>query len=126
MTTSTKRPKYLNLIKIRLPITGMVSIAHRITGALLFLALPFLVYFLHLSAASEDGFHRALAYMGHPVAKIILLVLAWSVFHHFFAGIRYLLLDADIGVEKPMARSSAFVVLILGVASTLLLMWVLW
>jgi len=125
MTTSTNRPKYLNLIQIRLPIPGVVSFAHRISGVLMFLAIPVSVYLLHLSTASEAGFNEVTTMFGHPLAKLILLVLAWSVFHHFFAGIRYLLIDADIGVEKQGARFGAWLVLGAGLMAALVVLVIL-
>lgn len=110
MSQPVKRPKYLNLVKIRLPIPGIVSIAHRISGILMFIALPFMVYLLHLSASGEAGFQRSLALLQEPPVKLVMLLLAWSIYHHLFAGIRYLLIDVDVGVEKPAARASAMAV----------------
>lgn len=112
--TLAKRPKYLNLIKIRLPIPGIVSFAHRVSGVLMFLAVPFLVYLLYLSASGESGFIQTQHLLNSPLIKLFLLILAWSIYHHLFAGIRYLLIDADIGVEKSAARASAMIVFIAG------------
>jgi len=121
MTSSSKRPKYLNLIKIRLPVTGIVSFAHRVSGLLMFVAIPILIYLLQLSSASEAGFQATLAYLAHPIARIILLILLWSVLHHLLAGIRFLLIDVDIGVEKPAARMGAGIVLFLSIVLALVL-----
>ena len=112
--TLAKRPKYLNLIKIRLPIPGIVSFAHRVSGVLMFLAVPFLVYLLYLSASGESGFIQTQHLLNSALIKLFLLILAWSIYHHLFAGIRYLLIDADIGVEKSAARASAMIVFIAG------------
>jgi succinate dehydrogenase / fumarate reductase cytochrome b subunit len=112
--TLAKRPKYLNLIRIRLPIPGIVSFAHRVSGVLMFLAVPFLVYLLYLSASGESGFIQTQHLLNSPLIKLFLLILAWSIYHHLFAGIRYLLIDADIGVEKSAARASAMIVFIAG------------
>ena len=107
-----KRPVYLNLLKIRLPLPGIISFAHRITGVLLFLAIPLAVYLLDLSVQSEESFNQARQLLGHPLMVILQIVLLWSLAHHFFAGIRFLLIDADIGVEKSQARLSSWLVLI--------------
>lgn len=107
-----KRPVYLNLLKIRLPLPGIVSFAHRITGALLFLAIPFAVYLLDLSVQSEQSFNEAQQLMNQPMMVILQILLLWSLAHHFFAGIRFLLIDADIGVEKSQARLGSWLVLI--------------
>ncbi len=106
------RPVYLNLLKIRLPLTGIVSFAHRITGVLLFLALPFAVYLLDLSIESEQSFEKAREILNQPLMIVVQVLLLWSIVHHFFAGIRFLLIDADIGVEKSQARIGAWLVLL--------------
>ncbi len=106
------RPVYLNLLKIRLPLTGIVSFAHRITGILLFLALPFSAYLLDLSIESEQSFTKAQDILNQPLMLVVQILLLWSIAHHFFAGIRFLLIDADIGVEKSQARLGAWLVLI--------------
>lgn len=109
---TNKRPVYLNLLKIRLPLTGMVSFAHRITGVILFLSLPFVVYILDLSIESEVSFHNAQQILNQPLMMFVQILLLWSIAHHFFAGIRFLLIDAEIGVEKSQARLGAWLVLL--------------
>ena len=117
------RPVYKNiglaqLIKYRLPWAGKVSILHRISGAVLFLMLPFLLYLLDQSLASEVSYQKFQAITGHFLVKIICLGLIWSFLHHFCAGIRYLLLDLEIGVEKVDANRSAIFVFFLGLGLT--------
>lgn len=107
-----KRPVYLNLLKIRLPLPGIISFAHRITGVLLFLAIPFAVYLLDLSVRSEQSFNDAQELMNQPLMVILQILFLWSLAHHFFAGIRFLLIDADIGVEKSQARLGSWLVLL--------------
>ena len=107
-----KRPVYLNLLKIRLPLTGIVSFAHRITGVILFLSLPFVVYMLDLSIESEESFQAAQLMLKQPLVILVQILLLWSIAHHFFAGIRFLLIDAEIGVEKSQARLGAWIVLL--------------
>jgi succinate dehydrogenase / fumarate reductase cytochrome b subunit len=107
------RPVYLNLFKIRLPTTGIVSFAHRVSGFLLFLAIPFSIYILDLSVSSADGFEHGLQLLQQPVLQLFLLLAVWALVHHFLAGIRYLLLDFDIGVDKTGSNISAWVVLII-------------
>jgi succinate dehydrogenase / fumarate reductase, cytochrome b subunit len=107
------RPKYLNLVEIRLPLPGWVSILHRISGALL--VFPFsawLLYMLDVSLASEAGFETLRGYLAAPLAKLGLLVFIWAFCHHFCAGIRYLLLDLNKGIELRPARVSSAVVLV--------------
>ena len=107
-----QRPVYLNLIKIRLPLAGIVSFAHRITGVILFLSLPFAVYLLDLSIDSEQSFAKVQQIFDHPVMVPVQILLLWSIAHHFFAGIRFLLIDAEIGVEKSQAKLGSWLVLL--------------
>lgn len=107
-----KRPVYLNLLKIRLPLPGVISFAHRITGVLLFLAIPFAVYLLDLSLRSQQSYAEVRQMLNQPVMLLIQILLLWSLAHHFFAGIRFLLIDAEIGVEKSQSRLGAWLVLV--------------
>ena len=107
------RPKYLNLVEIRLPLPGWVSILHRISGALL--VFPFsawLLYMLDVSLASEAGFAAIQGYLELPLVKLGMLVFIWAFSHHLCAGIRYLFLDLNKGVELRRARASSAVVLV--------------
>ncbi|MFW2373943.1 MAG: succinate dehydrogenase, cytochrome b556 subunit [Gammaproteobacteria bacterium] len=110
MAVSDTRPFYLNLIKIRLPVAGMLSIFHRISGVLMFIAMPYLVYLLDLSLQGEAGFNRVAELLSHPLGILIQLILLWSLVHHFLAGIRFLLIDFDIGVGKQQSTNSAWLV----------------
>jgi len=130
-TTARKsRPKYLNLqallFEIRLPLPGWISILHRISGALLFVALVWLLWMLDRSLASEAGFGKIKHYAGLWPVKLSLLALVWAYCHHFCAGIRYLFLDLDKGVDLQSARSSSWIVLAASLVLTALLGWKLW
>ncbi|BDX21578.1 succinate dehydrogenase cytochrome b-556 subunit [Polynucleobacter sp. TUM22923] len=119
------KPVYRNiglaqLIKYRLPWAGKVSILHRISGAALFLMLPFILYLFDQSLASEMSYAKFQMLTGHILVKLIALGLIWAFLHHFCAGIRYLLLDLDIGVEKVDANRSAIIVFCLGLLLTAL------
>ena len=107
-----RRPVYLNLFKIRLPVMGLVSLAHRASGILLFIAIPFVIYLLDLSVLSPEGFDSVISLLNQPYVQLIEISLLWALTHHFFAGIRFLLIDADIGIEKKSARYSAWIVLL--------------
>ncbi len=126
METVKKRPVYLNLLKIRLPIGGVASIAHRITGVLLVLLLPVAIYLLALSLESLAGFHKVVSFLTSVSGRIIVLVSVWLFAQHFFSGIRHLLLDIDIGVEKDTARVGAWLTF-LAAAVTLIVLgfWIL-
>jgi succinate dehydrogenase / fumarate reductase cytochrome b subunit len=110
-----------------LPPPGIVSIIHRISGALLFFpAIPALLYLLQSTLGSEAGFLHWKQFFAMPLVKLILIGFIWLYAHHFFAGIRYLLLDMHIGVAKEPARASAIAVLILGLVSAAIVGWCLW
>lgn len=121
MAVSDNRPFFLNLLKIHLPVTGFVSFLHRISGLLLFIAIPLSVYLFDLSLQSSAGFSHAAALLAHPVMQLFSLVLLWSLLHHLFAGIRFLLTDLDIGLAKPQAVRSAWAVFVLEVIVLLLI-----
>jgi succinate dehydrogenase / fumarate reductase, cytochrome b subunit len=118
------RPKYLSLpailFEIRLPVPGWVSILHRISGALLvFPFFAWLLYLLDASLASEQGFEKIRTeYLPLLPVKLGLLLFIWAYCHHFCAGIRYLLLDLDIGIELKTARVTSWIVIIAGLALT--------
>jgi len=122
-----KRPVYLDLPRIRLPLPGWVSILHRVSGALLFLVgIPLLLYGVSASLASPESHAALKAVFAHPVAKLVLVGMLWAYLHHFCAGIRYLLLDVHRGIDLEPARRSSAVVLVLSLALTLVLGARLW
>lgn len=119
---SKARPKYYDLNLLNLPAPGLLSIFHRITGAVMFLALiPLLLFILQQTLQSDAGFQQWKGVLSHPLAKLVLLGFIWAYLHHFLAGIRYLLLDVHYGIAKGSAQTSAKVVLVLGLLGTLLI-----
>ncbi len=121
-----KRPKNLDLLKFRLPLPGWVSILHRISGAVLFLFIPFLLWLLQASLGSAETYADFKSVLVNPLVKLILFGLVWAFLHHFFAGIRYLALDMDLGIELGPARASSTAVLIVSIVLTLLIGVRLW
>ena len=121
------RPVYLNLVRIRLPLPGIVSILHRVSGAALYLiGLPLLLVGVQRSLASQEAFDSFRAALSHPLAKIVLIGLIWAYLHHFCAGIRFLLLDVHQGIELRPARLSSVIVLVVSLALTLIVGVLLW
>ncbi len=112
MSSSNNRPVYLNLVQIRLPVPGIMSIGHRISGVAMILAIPFMVSLLGLSLSGPAGFDAAAAALASIPARLLLFLLLWGLMHHLLAGIRYLLLDMDIGLDKTQARTSAWAVML--------------
>lgn len=120
------RPKNLNLTTIRLPLPALVSILHRASGFLLFLALPLLLWALQQSLQSSAGFQRVLELAAHPLSKLVLLGLTWAFLHHFLAGLRHLAMDVRWGIELAQARFTGKLVLVGGLLLTIWLGVKLW
>lgn len=110
MSTTDNRPVFLNLLRIRQPVTAVVSIFHRISGVLMILSLPGLVYLLNLSLSGEAGFALVTGLLTSPLSKIFAVLFCWALTHHILAGIRFMLLDFDMGVERTVARKAAWLV----------------
>jgi succinate dehydrogenase / fumarate reductase cytochrome b subunit len=126
ITMKKERPKHLDLRVIKQPLPAIASILHRISGAGLFLMLPFLIYLLELSLDSDLGFAMFKAWVAHPLVKLVLLGLLWAFLHHFCMGIRILLLDLNMGTDLKPARASAKAVLAISLALTVILGVQLW
>jgi succinate dehydrogenase / fumarate reductase cytochrome b subunit len=121
------RPKNYDLNLAHLPPPGIVSILHRVSGFLLFFPLiPALLYVLQDSLGSQLGYNAWREFFGHKLVKLVMLGVIWLYAHHFWAGIRYLLLDVHVGIDKASARRGAILVLVMGVVTTLLIGWRLW
>lgn len=101
------RPKHLALHKIKLPLPALISILHRISGLLLFVSLPFILWMFQASLRSITSYTQLIGILQHPLSKLLLLGLLWAFFHHFCAGIRYLALDLHIGASLAQARTSS-------------------
>jgi len=118
-----KRPLWYNLNLLNLPLPGLVSILHRISGALLFFGLLWFLFLLDMSLASEQGYARFGRYVSQPLVEAALLVLLWAYLHHFCAGVRFLFLDVHKGVDLATARATSVLVLVASLALTAVLGW---
>ena len=114
MNLTENRPVFLNLLRIRQPVMAVVSILHRFTGILMVLSLPGLIYLLQLSLAGPEGFSQVAAILDSQVARLFSVLMIWALAHHLFAGIRFLILDFDVGLTKSTARKTAWMVHISG------------
>jgi succinate dehydrogenase / fumarate reductase, cytochrome b subunit len=122
------RPKYYDLNLFNLPLPALVSIFHRITGVVMFLfMIPVALYLLQGTLKSESGFNFWKNVLTtFPIVKLIMLGFIWAFVHHFYAGIRYLILDLHIGIDKESARKTSVAVLVLGIITTLVIGARLW
>ena len=130
-----KRPEFRNINALtdlpsyRLPAAGIVSILHRISGVLMFLLMPFIIWMFDTSVTSEYSFARfkaafnsGLGFVPGWFVKLVALALIWAFLHHFIAGLRHLWMDVShAAVSKEFGKSSALVTLALSILLTLVL-----
>ena len=124
--SKSARPVYRNIhvtqiAKYRLPLAGWISIFHRLSGALLFLLLPFILYLLDRSLTSEVSFGRFKSLTSNLVIELIVLAIAWAYLHHLIAGVRHLLMDMHHGLDKDQARYSSIAVFAISLPLTALI-----
>ncbi len=119
------RPVFLDLTAIRLPVTGFVSILHRLSGVLLVLSMPVLAWLLERSLAGPEGFAEARGFFDQALIRLITLGMLWGLAHHLLAGMRFLVIDCGIGLDRPVARVSAWCVNLLAPVLAVLLWWAL-
>ena len=126
-----KRPEFRNINALvdlptyRLPAAGFVSILHRISGFVMFLLLPFLVWMFDTSVSSEISFAKfkaafniGVGFVPGILVQLVALVLIWAYLHHLIAGVRHLYMDAHHAVSKEFGKSSAVVTLVLSLGLT--------
>ncbi len=107
------KPIFLNLLAIRFPLTAIVSIFHRVSGILLFLAIPGLLYCLQQSQSSQAGFDHISHLFSLEIVKFVVLCISSLFVYHVLAGIRHMLMDYGIGESKSAARLSSIIVFII-------------
>jgi len=126
-----KRPEFRNINALvdlptyRLPAAGFVSILHRISGLVMFLLLPFVVWMFDTSVSSEISFAKfkaafniGVGFVPGVLVQLVALVLIWAYLHHLIAGVRHLYMDARHAVSKEFGKSSAIVTLVLSFGLT--------
>ena len=117
------RPVTLPLLSLHLPLAGWVSFLHRVSGVLLFFSLPLALYVLDRALSGPEDFDAMRELLGQPVVRILLLLAAWALAHHLFAGIRHLLMDLHFGVSLVAARRSALIASVAGALVALVTAW---
>jgi succinate dehydrogenase / fumarate reductase cytochrome b subunit len=126
-----KRPEFRNINALtdlptyRLPAAGIVSILHRISGAIMFVLLPLIVWMFDTSVSSEISFAKfksaftvGIGFVPGIIVKLAALALIWAYLHHMIAGLRHLYMDARHAVSKEFGKSSAVVTLVLSLGLT--------
>ncbi|QBQ53192.1 succinate dehydrogenase, cytochrome b556 subunit [Nitrosococcus wardiae] len=120
------RPTFLNLALIRFPANAIVSALHRISGVILSLLVPVLVYLLDLSLQDSEGFAQVIGFFNNLGVKLLGVVALWALLHHIFAGIRFLLFDIHVGVKDYRPSWSARIANVSALVVTLFIVGVLW
>lgn len=120
------RPFYLNLMQIKLPIGGWVSILHRVTGAGLSLAIPVVLYVLMLSLRSAEDYAAVAGFLSGGFGLLLSVGLVWAVLHHLLAGLRHLGFDIGWGETKERARLTAWATLFAALGLTGILVIGVW
>jgi succinate dehydrogenase / fumarate reductase cytochrome b subunit len=123
---SNQRPKNLNILTIRLPIPAIASILHRVSGLVLFLFIPLVLWVLDTSLGTETGFFSIRDMLTTPFAKFFTWVCLMPFLYHFVAGIRHLLMDVNVGIELKSGRLSAILTFIITLILILLAGVYLW
>ena len=117
---NNNRPVFLDLTRIHLPVTAVLSIAHRLAGVLLFLFIPVSIYLLQSSLRDPQGFRQVAEAIAHPLGRAVTILLVWAFAHHLLAGLRFLLLDIEFGLGRDRSRQTAWLVIIAGIIVTLI------
>jgi succinate dehydrogenase / fumarate reductase cytochrome b subunit len=105
----SRRPAFFDVTQIQMPVGAVTSIGHRVSGVLLALGIPYLLYLLHLSLEGPEGYASATSTFHAPGFKVLGVVFAWALAHHLLAGIRHLLSDIDVGTTLHAARLTGWV-----------------
>jgi len=105
------RPAFFDLYRIRQPVTAVVSIGHRVSGVLLALVVPLLVYLLQVSLSGPQGYARVGSVFDHAWIRVLTVLVIWAFAHHLLAGVRHLLFDLHVGTRLRQSRAGAWIVL---------------
>jgi len=120
--------RLIDAVKYRLPVAGVVSILHRVSGGIMFVLLPFVIWMFDVSVTSEISFERftsafsaGLGFVPGWLVKLAVLGLIWAYLHHFIAGVRHLWMDMTHSVTKAQGHSSAVITMIASLVLTVVL-----
>ena len=122
---NNKRPVNLDFGSLKYPPMAIASILHRISGLVLFLLMPMMLYFLSLSLPSAESFDQLQTLLTRPYHKLLLWVFSAALIYHILAGIRHLLMDMGIGEQVGVGRQTANIVIILAIILIIFLgLWI--
>lgn len=122
---NNKRPINLDLSSMRFPVMAIASIFHRLSGIGIFILLPFMMWYLHLSLQSEKSFAMVVQMLTSPIHKLVLWLFLVGLGYHLLAGIRHILMDCGWGESLSTGRKSASVIIFLAIILAILAgMWI--
>ena len=120
-----KRPVNLNLVSLKYPPMAIASIFHRISGIVLFLLLPIMLFIFGQSLQSEEAFMHVKSLLSHSCYKVIVWAFGTALVYHLLAGIRHLLMDIGLGEHLDAGRHTAILVIVLAIILTIFLgIWI--
>jgi len=120
-----KRPVNLDLGSMEYPPMAIASILHRISGIILFILLPVMIFLLDQSVQSEETFNYIKLQLSEPGYKLILWAFSAALAYHLLAGIRHMIMDLGFGESLCAGRRSSILVIVLAVVSTIFLgIWI--
>jgi len=120
------RPVFLDLTKIALPVTAIISIFHRISGIIMFLAVPLLIAAFDYSLTSTSNFTQLQVWFASPVGKFLIWGVVSLFIYHAIAGLRHLLHDMGLGESLAMGRMTAYATVVISLILIALLGIWLW
>ncbi len=122
------RPKFLELFTLapKMSVTAKISILHRVSGVLLFISIPFVLYVLHQSLVSSSFYDSLYGVISNPIIKLVYLALIWAFMYHICSGVRFLFLDKHKGIEINTAKATAKLVVVISLVLTIVLGVLVW
>tara|TARA_R110001599_G_scaffold57631_14_gene158733 strand:+ start:3359 stop:3751 length:393 start_codon:yes stop_codon:yes gene_type:complete len=125
IAVNSKRPVNLDLRTIKLPVTAWTSIAHRISGIIMFVAIAFMLWTFDMSLDSERGFEQVQSILQHPFVKLLTWGVLSALLYHLIAGVRHLVMDAGVGEGLESGKRGSQVVIVISVIVIVLLgVWI--
>jgi len=119
------RPVYIDLRKINLPVSALISITHRISGMyVFFITLPLMLALIYFSTESEDSFNDLSLFLKNYKFILALIVLSFCIlWYHILSGVRHLIMDAHIGESLLASKYSAIFTISLWIITTCFVFW---
>ena len=119
------RPVYIDLRKINLPVSALISITHRLSGMyVFFITLPLMLALIYFSTESENSFNDLSLFLKNYKFILGLIVLSFCIlWYHILSGVRHLIMDAHIGESLLASKYSAIFTISLWIITTCLVFW---